>query len=193
MIDLHDKEYVAVHWNSHPEQDKAFSMFREMGMLADSDIDLLDKNYDYSSHTYDQWRELAYNCLEREQSLDVDQYRYRKFLVRKIQSSVKSFNEGDSYATVVDKIIEFGGGLIVSRFGKTRAFGRWQPAYKMQVINPINGWFALCEYWSLIDGHHEHDYKRVNHHYWDVYNSSGERRLSWGRGLDDMLAELTRV
>ena len=191
MIDLLDKKYVAVHWNGRPEQVKAFSVFHEMGMLSDSDIALLDKNYDYRSHTYDQWRELAYNCLEREPSLDVEQKSYRRRLKEKIESSVKSFNRGDSYVTVVDKIIEFGNGLIAApRYRKRR--GQYVYGKKMEITNPRNGWFALCDYWSLADYLHEYGYKRVNHSCWEVYDKDGKMRLSWGHGFDDMLHELTR-
>tara|TARA_R110000803_G_scaffold22174_7_gene55454 strand:+ start:1645 stop:2223 length:579 start_codon:yes stop_codon:yes gene_type:complete len=191
MIDLLDKKYVAVHWSGDPEQDKAFSVFHEMGMLSDSDIALLDKNYDYSLHTYDQWRELAYNCLERGQSLDVDQKRYRRRLKEKIESSVKSFNCGDSYATVVDKIIEFGNGLITTSMYRKRRYPHIFGT-KMEITNPRNGWFALCDYCNLADAWHEHGYKRVNHSCWQVYDKDGKMRLSWGEGFNDALAELVR-
>jgi len=192
MIDLHDKKYVAVHWVGRPEQVKAFSEFHEMGILSNSDIALLDKNYDYSSHTYDQWRELAYNCLERGQSLDVDQKSYRRRLKEKIESSVKSFNCGDSYVAVVGKIIEFGNGLITAPMYRKRRYP-YISGKKMEITNPRNGWFALCDYCNLADACHEHGYKRVNHSCWQVYTKSGDLRTLWGKGFDDMLLELTRV
>ena len=192
MIDLRNSKYRDIYSNwKVPLQTSAFLRFHDIEMLSSNDVALLDKNYDHSSHTYDEWRKLTHSCFERQHPFSVDQYRYRKHLVKKIESSVKSFNRGDSYREVISKIIEFGNGLITAPMYRKRRYP-YISGKKMEITNPRNGWFALCDYWSLADNLHEYGYKRVNHSCWEVYDKSGRMRTLWGKGFDDMLHELTR-
>ena len=203
------------------EVDELFQVAHKAGLISDTDIKCLDLSLRLSSEEscgadvvfedgqiVPKYVRLIRLNHSRDPQYIVHPRDFRRTLQGKVKHTIEEVSRervaDELYGNVVDEVVKHGHGLIArpvrqssSYSGGYARYPEAQPngseAWGIQVINPKNGWYAVCQFWSQYPGlGFELDFCRVNHSYWELYGGDGRMRTPTPKDLHDALSELTR-
>jgi hypothetical protein len=203
------------------EVDELFQVAHKAGVISDADIKCLDLSLRLSSEerygadvVFEDGQIVpGYVHLIRLNHRDpqymVHPRDFRRILRDKVKRTIEEVSRervaDELYGNVVDEVVKHGHGLIARpvnppRPYDCRGYARYpaaQPngseAWGIQVINPKNGLYAVCKFWSKFPGlGFELDFCQVNHSYWELYGADDRMRTPTPKDLHDALSELTR-
>ena len=211
MMPLYQEAYQE---EDFAQLDEMFQIAHKGGIISDADIKCLDLSLRLSSEErygadvvfedgqiVPKYVKLIRLNHSRDPRYIVHPRDFRRTLQGKVKHTIEEVSReraaDELYGNVVDEVVKHGHGLIArpvrqssSYSGGYARYPEAQPngseAWGIQVINPKNGWYAVCQFWSKFPGlGFELDFCRVN-------GGDGRMRTPTPNDLHDALSELTR-